>query len=496
MASGTTGYGVTPLGFVPKPLAVIAAEIDAGLKKILGDSAGTEADGSIPVTSMAGQLKTLLADTWADQWDKQQAIYASNDPNQAADASLDALSALTGTLRGSQRQSVATGVCVGSPLTVLEVGRQIETSDTAAPFISATGPITMASLTAWVGTTAYAAGALVTNASRAYLCITAGTSAGAGGPTTTATDITDGSVHWRYIGEGTGYAVILFVAQSFGPVGALANKLTVIDTPVTNWNAVTNPADAIVGRFTENNAALRARRENEVATSGNTTVDAIRANVLQVNQGSTDPNHQQPTSVHVFWNDTDYVNSDGLPPHSIEVLVQDGTDADIAQAIWDSVGAGTYTYGSSSAYATDSEGNSQLVRYTRPTGVPIWVTATGRYQASAWPAGSDGIVAQAMLSALLTYTTGYPIGRDVRQSPLSAAMLRGPYAVGFSGTSGYAIVPAPDGSPAIPGLLEVDTIFIGTATGPTSSAQLTLAGRQLAQFDSSRCSITASTEDP
>ena len=125
MASGTTGYGVTPLGFVPKPLAVIAAEIDAGLKKILGDSAGTEADGSIPVTSMAGQLKTLLADTWADQWDKQQAIYASNDPNQAADASLDALSALTGTLRGSQRQSVATGVCVGSPLTVLEVGRQI-----------------------------------------------------------------------------------------------------------------------------------------------------------------------------------------------------------------------------------------------------------------------------------------------------------------------------------------------------------------------------------
>lgn len=56
---------------------------------------------------------------------------------------------------------------------------------------------------AWVLSTVYAAGALVTNdTGKLYTCITAGTSAGSGGPTGTAADITDGSVHWMYAGAG------------------------------------------------------------------------------------------------------------------------------------------------------------------------------------------------------------------------------------------------------------------------------------------------------
>ena len=65
---------------------------------------------------------------------------------------------------------------------------------------------------AWAPTTAYAAGApfspgdIVTNDSgKFYTCITAGTSAGSGGPTGTGADITDGTAHWQYTrGAGTG----------------------------------------------------------------------------------------------------------------------------------------------------------------------------------------------------------------------------------------------------------------------------------------------------
>lgn len=58
---------------------------------------------------------------------------------------------------------------------------------------------------AWAPTTAYVAtvGArsVVTNdGGRTYICVTAGTSAGSGGPTGTGTDITDGGAHWRYLG--------------------------------------------------------------------------------------------------------------------------------------------------------------------------------------------------------------------------------------------------------------------------------------------------------
>jgi hypothetical protein len=64
-------------------------------------------------------------------------------------------------------------------------------------------------LAAWQATHAYVVGNVITNASRTYVCITAGASAGAGGPTTTSGDITDGTVHWQYAGEGTKRAGVL-----------------------------------------------------------------------------------------------------------------------------------------------------------------------------------------------------------------------------------------------------------------------------------------------
>lgn len=52
----------------------------------------------------------------------------------------------------------------------------------------------------WTASTAYAVNARVVNAGNVYQCITSGTSAGSGGPTTTASDITDGTCHWKYKG--------------------------------------------------------------------------------------------------------------------------------------------------------------------------------------------------------------------------------------------------------------------------------------------------------
>jgi len=54
--------------------------------------------------------------------------------------------------------------------------------------------------TAWVNSTLYIRDTLVSNDSgKIYRCITSGTSAGAGGPTGTSADITDGTAHWKYV---------------------------------------------------------------------------------------------------------------------------------------------------------------------------------------------------------------------------------------------------------------------------------------------------------
>lgn len=62
---------------------------------------------------------------------------------------------------------------------------------------------------AWVGAYAYAVDDRCSNGGKLYQCITAGDSAAAGGPAGTATDITDGTAHWRYLGtfpSNTGFS--------------------------------------------------------------------------------------------------------------------------------------------------------------------------------------------------------------------------------------------------------------------------------------------------
>lgn len=487
-----TGYGVIDSGFYSKPLETIDDEIDAGLRGILGESAGTTEEGKIPTESFAGQLKALLVDRDSAIWDLMQSVYASFDPNKNTGASQDAVASISGSLRNAESYSIATGTCVGDANTVLLAGRVASASDTGSRFASLYDT-TIATATGWQASTAYPALARVTNNSQVFRCTASGTSAGSIGPSGTSSSITDGTATWKYLGQGNGVVDVPFQAETVGAIGGLAGVISEIETPVSGWNAVSNRLDAEVGSEREKDSAFRQRRDQELASAGNTTVDAIRANILKVNEGSSDPNHEPPTSCTVFYNDTDYTDSDGLPPHSVEILVQDGTTADIAQAIWESVGAGTRTYGSRSDTVEDSEGNSQTVYWTRPTEVQIWVTATGRYDAAQWPSGSDSLVAQNILSALLTYAEDFPISTDVRVSPLLAAIMRGP---AETDDDGNAVVPADAASLPVVGLLEVDPLYIGSATGPTGTAQISITRRQIAVFDSTRCTITASPESP
>ncbi len=54
-------------------------------------------------------------------------------------------------------------------------------------------------LVAWAISTAYTVGQRRVNGGNLYEVITAGTSAGSGGPSGTGSDITDGTVHWKYV---------------------------------------------------------------------------------------------------------------------------------------------------------------------------------------------------------------------------------------------------------------------------------------------------------
>lgn len=67
---------------------------------------------------------------------------------------------------------------------------------------------------AWAATTDYLAGDLVVNGANAYICVTPGTSAGAGGPTGQGAAIVDGTVTWDFY-EGTWTAATTYASGCY-----------------------------------------------------------------------------------------------------------------------------------------------------------------------------------------------------------------------------------------------------------------------------------------
>jgi hypothetical protein len=202
---------------------------------------------------------------------------------------------------------------------------------------------------------------------------------------------------------------------------------------------------------------------NDVARTGASTVDAIRADVLDI--ASTDPAFTKILSCTVFENVTDVTDANGLPPHSFEALVYDGdvpgapNDNLIAQAIWDSKPAGIRAFGSITGTAIDKQGNSQTVSFSRVTPIPIYLT----YQLVTDGTYPGNTAFEAFIAGLANAAyAASPIGADVIASRASAAAF------------------------FVAGVLDVLSLKLGFSASPSGTSNLVIGARDLARFDSSR----------
>lgn len=99
-------------------------------------------------------------------------------------------------------------------------------------------------LSAWASSHAYTVGNRISSSSNAYQCITAGTSASSGGPTTTAADITDGTAHWKYLSAIDFSTLAGWVSSIPGTltqpiVGLLWNNGAITTSPSTTFFTLT-----------------------------------------------------------------------------------------------------------------------------------------------------------------------------------------------------------------------------------------------------------------
>lgn len=246
-----------------------------------------------------------------------------------------------------------------------------------------------------------------------------------------------------------------FKADTVGALSPNIGSITQIVTSYAGWDSVENNVQAVVGRDAETDISLRQRWGASVYDRASAMVEAIRAALIQTDG---------VTFAVVYENDTDTTDDDGRPPHSIEAVVAGGNPQDIGATIWRTHAGGITTYGTQAVTVNDSQGIPHIMRFNRPTEVPIYLQIT----VTANPEKELSAAAITLIQqAIVTQGAGLTVGQDV--------ILQSFYGTVYQATSGAV------------GYMEIK----GSTDGTTwSTDNIVMDARHLATFDASNISVT------
>jgi uncharacterized phage protein gp47/JayE len=438
-------FGVTEDGFQIKRLADIKIEIENTVRSIFGSGVNLEARTPL------GQLIGIFAERESLIWELSETVYNGYWPQNAEGVGLDNALSLVGLQRLPATPSTVNLTFFGDEGTVIPSGSQVSRSDDSTivfetqqtatiPVGSGTNEVQKLTFSAVpdAGDFALEFDGQITallgfgdNAAAVESALEALSNIGAGnvsvsGDFSTGFDITfQGALAQQNVVSITidsnsltltltpititpttttpgvlPNVSTLALSTANGEIPAPSGLLTVLETAApTGFDSVTNPLDATLGDELESDADAKIRRNNSVANPGNATLEAIKAKLLQV---------ENVAAVRMFENTSVITDTEGRPAKSYEAVVQGGLDADIAQVMFDTKPAGIQQVGAVTVNIFDSEGFAQEQRFSRPTGVEIYLEVDLTTDAS-FPV--DGL--QQAEDALLAYGNALNIADDV-----------------------------------------------------------------------------------
>lgn len=196
----------------------------------------------------------------------------------------------------------------------------------------------------------------------------------------------------------SGVIEVLGTAEDLGAIPAPLNSVNTISTPQQGWQTVTNTTIATLGSPVESDMALRIRQSKSTSYPAQAILDAILAGVSNVSG---------VTKSIVYENATSLTDSNGIPNHSISVVVNGGDPHAIAQAIADRKTPGTGTYGTSNATVTIG-GTSATINYFNASIVNVHSTINIKALPGYNSTMNDGIIAN-----VKAYIDSLSIGDDV-----------------------------------------------------------------------------------
>lgn len=192
--------------------------------------------------------------------------------------------------------------------------------------------------------------------------------------------------------------IATFLTEEYGKITLPYGIVTKMVNNVTGFTAVTNLLEPTYGRKQESDIELRQSYIAKSALRSNTMIESIVGELLN--------NIENVESASGYENDTDYVDSRGLPPHSIEIIVEGGDNSEIAQAILRRKAGGIRTYGSIEVGVPGVYGDTIPVRFNRPDYLYTWLKVVLHGDKSQLPTNYASLAIQALISDGAEFVAG------------------------------------------------------------------------------------------
>jgi len=162
--------------------------------------------------------------------------------------------------------------------------------------------------------------------------------------------------------------IVDFASLTDGEIALPNGVINQIVTAVPGLLNVVNQIPHIAGRLREDDVGLRQSYIDKIFLRSSRMVESIKSAILQNVQGIN--------SVVVYQNDTNVVDADGREPHSVEAVVDGGSDREIATQINIKKAGGIQSFGSIEVTIPGLEGEPIIERFNRPQYVYVWFRLT------------------------------------------------------------------------------------------------------------------------
>jgi uncharacterized phage protein gp47/JayE len=199
--------------------------------------------------------------------------------------------------------------------------------------------------------------------------------------------------------DSTGKALVSLTANSVGATEANSNTITQIVDTVAGLTSVNNPSPATPGTGVESDSSLRVKRATAVGRPGNNQLDSMLGELFAVDG---------IRRVHIYENDNNTTDSNGLPAHSIAPIVDGGLNEDVALAIYLKKNPGVMLYTAGTAVSVNVASpvyptNIKTIKFSRPIYVDMLISVNIKDDGTL---PSQGTLAPMIQDAIIEYAAG------------------------------------------------------------------------------------------